>query len=107
AGAYNYYASLVAGTTQNVTGLPTNGSTVWIRLWTNSAAGWTFIDYSYVAGAGGAAAVMASPAPGSDLPGGTTNFSWNAVAGATGYALYVGSSPGSYQYYGALVAGTS
>jgi hypothetical protein len=107
-GSYNYYASLAGGTSQNVTGLPTNGSTVWIRLWTNSGSGWTFIDYSYTASNGGAgAAVMLNPAPGTHLPGGTTNFSWNAVAGATGYALYVGSSPGTFQYYGALVAGTS
>jgi hypothetical protein len=106
-GAYNYFASLFTGTSGTATGLPTNGSTVWIRLWTNFSGTWQTNDYTYTAANGGGAAAMTSPAPGSDI-GGTVNFTWNAVAGATGYALYVGTQGvATYDVYGALVGGTS
>jgi hypothetical protein len=44
--------SAAQGTAQAVTvsGLPTGGGPVWVRLWTRlSKAGWTFQDYSYTA----------------------------------------------------------
>jgi hypothetical protein len=105
-GAYNYFSSLYGGTTGTVTGLPTNGSTVHIRLWTNFNGTWQTNDYQYTAanggGGGGGPAAMTSPAPGSTLAGASQNFAWTTAAGATGYAIYAGSAPGAYNYLIAL-----
>ncbi len=37
-------------TSRVVSGLPTNGSTIYVRLWTRTAAGWRYHDYTYQAG---------------------------------------------------------
>jgi hypothetical protein len=36
-------------TSKTVTGLPTNGSTVYVRLWTLMSVGWEYNDYTYAA----------------------------------------------------------
>jgi hypothetical protein len=109
-GAYNYFSGLLSGTSGNVTGLPTNGSTVWIRLWTNFGGTWQFIDYPYTAvtgGGGGSPATMTSPAPGSALAGASQAFSWTSAQGTTGYAIYAGSSVGAYNYFSGLFSSAS
>src|SRR5205085_1312887 len=104
-GSYNIYASL-ARSEERRAGIPTNGSTVYTRLWTNFGGTWKTNDYTYTAsrgGGGGTAASMVSPTAGSNLTGGTTNFAWSAASGATGYAIYVGTTGvGSYNIYASL-----
>ena len=48
AGANNLYGRSM-GTNRSVTlsGIPTNGSTLYVRLWTRTAAGWQYNDYTY------------------------------------------------------------
>ena len=46
-----------------------------------------------------AAATLLNPPPGATIPGGSTTFTWNAVSGATGYSLLIGSSPGASDIY--------
>src|SRR6185503_10411559 len=104
-GGYNYFSSLFAGTTGTVIGLPTNGSVVHIRLWTNFGGSWQSRDYQYKAGSG-TAAVMSAPAPGATLAGPSQDFSWAAAPGATGYAMYAGSSVGAFDYFALLFPGT-
>ncbi len=41
-------------------------------------------------------AEMISPPPGSTLPGNSVTFSWTGGSGVEGYALWVGTDPGSY-----------
>ena len=43
---YNIYGALPSATSQSVAGVPTSG-TVDVRLWTNFAGGWQFVDYTY------------------------------------------------------------
>jgi uncharacterized protein YkwD len=45
-----YNQSLGTGLSATVTGLPTSGRTIYVRLWTRSAAGWQYVDYTYRTG---------------------------------------------------------
>ena len=84
-----------------VSGLPTNGSPVYVRLWTLLGGTlWQFNDYTYTA-ATQSKAVLTSPAPGSTLAGSTVTFNWSAGGGATQYWLTIGTSGvGSNDVYG-------
>ncbi len=84
----------LSGTSVTVN-LPTNGTTIYVRLWT-VINGTTFLsnDYTYTEFSQSASAIT-SPAPGSTLTSASTTFTWNAgPAGTTGYGLNVGTSPG-------------
>ncbi len=101
-GSFNVY-SQGQGTNQSVTvgGLPVDGSTVYVRLWTQlgGGSGWVFNDYTY-AGASQVKTVLTSPAPGSTLPGAAVTFGWSAATGALQYSLSVGTTgPGSFNVY--------
>jgi len=77
--------------------LPTNGATIYVRLWTFLNGGATQLsnDYTYTE-ATVAAGAITSPSPGSTLPGASTTFNWNAGSGgAITYYLWVGTSPGT------------
>jgi hypothetical protein len=109
-GSNNYYQSGNLGTilSKAVSGLPSDGSTVWARLWYLQNANWLFVDNSYTAFNAGTKGVITSPVPGSTLPGSTVTFTWSAGVGAQNYWLDAGSSPGGNQYYqsGSLSSGT-
>jgi hypothetical protein len=82
-----------------VTGLPTNGETIYAELWAFVNNVWVPTNYIYTA-ATTSAAVLTSPAPGSVLPSAGATFSWTPADGATTYALTLGSSgPGSSDIY--------
>jgi hypothetical protein len=74
-------------TSQMVTGLPENGSTISVRLWTQLSVGWVYYDYFYITF--NRKAVMTSPAPGSRFSGSSVTFSWSAGSGASAYWLEV------------------
>ena len=63
--------STSAGTNRSlaVSNLPTDGRTIYVRLWSQIGGGWQFNDYTYVTatGGGGQKAVLTTPAPGSTL----------------------------------------
>ena len=106
AGSSNLYSSgFVTNTTAMVGGLPTNGSAVYARLFTNynGTLGWTDVTYTAAA-----SAVLASPAPASMLPGPNVTFSWAPIAGATAYKLWLGSAgAGSSNLYSSGFVSTS
>ncbi len=83
-----------------VNGLPTDGRTLYVRLWSLVAGAWQFNDYTY--GAAGAAqkAAMTAPVPGSTLPGASVTFGWSSGSGVSQYWLYVGTSAGGNDLYG-------
>ena len=52
--------------------------------------------------------VVTSPTDGSTLATDSQTFTWSAIVDATGYILYVGSTPGGFDYFkGTLGTGTS
>lgn len=75
-----------------VTGLPTHGGSVFVRLWTRFASSWVFNDFRFTALDG--RATVSSPAPGATLAASTATFTWTAGTGVSEYFLYVGSKPG-------------
>jgi hypothetical protein len=85
-----------------VSGLPANGSTVYVRLWSRISGAWQFNDYTYTAASGGAGvqAQITSPAPGSTLGSSTVTFVWSTGSGVAEYWLEVGTNFGSNQIYG-------
>lgn len=102
-----YGASQGLGRSATVGNLPTDGSTVYVRLWTRFASGWEYADTSYRAASaqsgGGttqAKAALVSPTPGGTLFGSTQTFNWTSGSGAQEYFFYLGTSPGSNNLYG-------
>ncbi len=93
------------GTSASVTNLPTNGSTVYVRLWTRFASGWQYRDFTYRAATASAGvtatkASITSPSPGTQLAGSSVTFNWNAASGASQYFFYAGTSRGSNNIVG-------
>ena len=86
-----YYSGEQASTVTSLTasGLPVNGETIYVRLITYHGSNSTFIAYTYTSATG---AILTMPAPSSTLAGQSVSFSWTAGAGATGYALWIGST---------------
>ncbi len=103
-----YYNGYIAGTSVTATGLPTNGSTIYVRLWSNNGQ-WYFQDYSYTTGLPVyTPAAMVSPANGSTLAGTSQLFTWSSASAPSYYVLYVGTAPGTANiYYNGYVTGTS
>ena len=98
AGSYDIYASQLSGLSAAVSGLPTDGSTVYVRLWSYVGV-WQYRDYTYKATTF-SRAHLTSPVPGSTLGGSGVTFEWSAGLGVSRVALYVGTEgPGSYDVY--------
>ena len=100
-GSHNlYYSGAITTLSANVTGLPTNGNTVYVRLYSEINGSWSsYTDYTYQGGAIVTPAIN-SPAPGATLTGTSQTFTWTAGSNATQYYLYAGTTgPGSYDLY--------
>jgi hypothetical protein len=87
-----------------VTGLPTNGSPMYVRLWSMINGTWKKNDYVYTAATtggttAGAPAQLVTPAPGSTFPGSTVQFQWTSGSGVTKYWLSMGAAPGGEEIY--------
>ena len=86
--------------TKTVTGLPINGSTVYVTLYSLVGGQWLNNQYTYTAyNPGSVLGVMQTPMPGSTLSGSTATFTWSAGSGATAYWMDVGSTVGGNNYY--------
>jgi hypothetical protein len=85
----------ISTTSVTVTGMPTNGETIYARLWTFVDDAWVPTNYTFTAATQESAAIV-TPAPGSTLTGSMATFSWTAPIGASFYNLTLGSTgPGS------------
>ena len=85
---------------QLVTGLPTDGSTVYITLWSLLNGNWVYNEYTYTAySLSSGAGQITNPMPGSTLPGTTVTFNWSMGSQSTAYWLDLGSTPGGNQYF--------
>jgi hypothetical protein len=88
AGGHDIYSSGNLGNvlTATVNGLPTDGSTIYVTLYTLIGGTWSGNAYTYTTfNATGGIAVMQTPPPGSTLSGNTVTFTWSSDANATGY----------------------
>jgi serine protease len=93
-----YAASQGLATSVTVSGLPADGRTLYVRLWSLTSTGWQYHDYTYTAAHLGN---ISSPAPGSTLTGSTVTFSWTTGSGVSQYYLYIGNSLGGSDIYAA------
>jgi hypothetical protein len=100
-GSYDVYCGSQESLTSTVSGLPTDGSPIYVRLWSRLPRGWRYVDYTYNLEPGAATvAQMLSPAPGAALPSRITTFRWSSGAGVQEFVLYVGTQgAGSYDLY--------
>jgi serine protease len=69
--------------------LPTNGGTIYARLWTALSGGSVHADYIFTAAA---IAAITSPTPGSIISGSSATFTWSAAPGAASYNLWLGTA---------------
>jgi len=100
-GSFNLYDS---GTTTALTAtanaLPTNGETIYARLYTIYPGGISVSTDSTYTAVSGAMAMLTTPTPSTTLAGSKVTFTWSAGLGATGYSLWIGSTgPGSDNLY--------
>jgi len=95
--------SLGTAASCSVSGLPTDGRTLYIRLWYRSSAGWTYADHQCVASSttqsSTSSVAITSPTSGSTLSGSTQTFSWSSSTSILQYWLYVGSTQGRGNLY--------
>ncbi len=99
AGGTNYYSAELSGLTATVNGLPTNGSPVYVTLYSLIGGAWVPNAYTYTALSTAAGGVINTPTQGSTLSGSSVTFDWTAGAGASAYWLVVGSAAGGDNYY--------
>ncbi len=86
--------------TTTVNGLPTDGSAVYVTLYSLVGGQWFGTGYTYTAfNASSGLAAMQSPPPGSTLSGNVATFTWSQDIHATAYWLDVGSSQYGNDYY--------
>jgi Pro-kumamolisin, activation domain len=110
AGGNNYYSSGNLGSALSTTasGLPTNGSTVYVTLYTLISGSWVGNAYTYTAvNSSSGLAAMQSPTPGSTLSGTTVTFTWSSDSSATGYWVDIGSTAGNNDIYSSGDLGTA
>jgi serine protease len=80
-----------------VAALPTNGSTLHVRLWSLIGGTWQYNDDTYTAmtpGKSAARAEVTTPAPGSTLTASTLTVEWTGGTGVSQYWLSVGTTAG-------------
>jgi hypothetical protein len=95
-GSGNLYVGHTTGSTLTANGLPINGTTIYARLYTSFSGSTTYTDSTFTAVSG---ATLTSPTPGSTFTGSSMTFTWPPVAGAYGYTLWLGTTPGSGNLY--------
>src|SRR5262249_23457060 len=89
AGATDYY--LVAATTSlaaTVTGIPTTGGSIYVRLQSSINGSWSYDDYSYTgATQSNSGPTLTTPTPSSTLTATTVTFTWTAGTNVTTWQL--------------------
>jgi hypothetical protein len=93
-----YVSGHITGTSTPVYRLPTNGETIYARLYTFTADGsMVYNDYTFTAGP---SARLLYPAPGSTFTSGNVWFDWTAGTGVTAYDLHLSAvAPGGYDIF--------
>jgi hypothetical protein len=96
-----YSASLGTNTSKTINGFSSNGSNVYVRIFTKISDKWFSNDYTYTtATLSGNSARMTSPTNDSTFTSTTVNFQWENV-GAPAYYMWIGRSIGGKEMYNA------
>jgi hypothetical protein len=83
-----------------VAGLPTNGSRLYVRLYSLISGTWLSNDYTYTATTTTSAlAQITTPAPSSTLTASTVTFQWTGGTGVSDYWLTVGTTVGGQDLF--------
>ena len=82
----------ITTTSRNVTGLPTTGATLYVRLTSYLNGVLVYLDYTYTASGTPAPATLISPTQGSTLTGTTQTFTWTTGNGASQYGISIGTT---------------
>jgi uncharacterized RmlC-like cupin family protein len=107
-GSSNIFAGTVTGTSKAITGIPTTGGTLNVRLYSLIAGAWQYNDYTYTESIPASPATMSSPTPGSALTGSSATFTWTTGTQVTEYDLHIGTTGvGSSNIFAGTVTGTS
>lgn len=100
-----YSADQGTSLTATVTGLPTDGRKIYLRLWSLIDGAWVSRDFEYRAyspsGSGPQKAQITTPVPGSTLSGTSAAFNWSAGVAVTRYWLFAGLWAGGNTLYSA------
>jgi hypothetical protein len=100
-----YSADQGTSLTATVTGLPTDGRKIHMRLWSLIDGAWVSRDFEYRAyspgGGGPTKALITTPVPGSTLSGTSATFNWSAGVAVTRYWLFAGLWTGGNTLYSA------
>jgi hypothetical protein len=98
-------------TSEEVSGIPTNGAKLYVRLayrysWNDP---YSFIDFIFTEAGTISLPALTSPVPGITLSGSSATFTWTPGSGPSAYALTVGTAwPGSTDVYrGTPITATS
>ncbi len=95
-----FVSGTIIDTAINVNKLPIDGSTIYATLYSNYSGAVVSAKATYTA-ARQSLAMLQTPTPGSVLTGSRVTFTWSAATtpGATGYSLWLGSTPGGHDLY--------
>jgi len=83
------YTGESTATSMSIATMPTNGETIYATLYTYYGSVREEADYTYTATA---LAALTSPTSGTTLTSTNITFNWTSSSGATGYALWLGST---------------
>ncbi|MGD0519983.1 MAG: chitobiase/beta-hexosaminidase C-terminal domain-containing protein [Terracidiphilus sp.] len=110
-GSSNLYNSGETGaTTATVTDLPSNGQTVYVRLYSLINGAWQYTNYTYVASGSPIAAALTTPTPNTTTPltGTSVTFTWTPGNVATAFEFWAGTlGPGSTNLYNSNETGAT
>ena len=96
-----YFKGQGLQTSATVSNLPTDGSTLYVKIWTHLGNNWLSSNYSYHASStpGGPQSTIVTPTPGSTFSSGTVSFTWTAVNGSSEYVLGIGRNTDATDVY--------
>lgn len=100
-GGYDLYAALEGTNRARSIVVPGDGRRVYVTLYSLIGGAWKSLSYYFttpILPDGGAAQVL-SPATGSTLADATLPLLWSSAAGTSQYYLFVGGSPGAWDFY--------
>jgi hypothetical protein len=99
--------SLGSSLSATVSGLPTGGRPLFVRLWYRVQGAWDSSDFQYTSAVINSPNIV-SPTPGSVLPSGPAAFQWSAKGTpVTEWWLYIGSSRNTSDLFNSGSLGTS
>jgi len=100
-GGNNYYNSGNLGNvlTTNVTGLPTDGSQVYVTLFSYVDGQWVYTQDTYTAAGGGLLATILTPTNNTEVDGTSVTFTWTNPSNSDNYWLDIGSVAGGNDIY--------